>query len=94
MQPYSCNAKGTSIRRDRQGYTIKHVESTESNLPRREDDMSVRSFDEEDMYPANYNDEAANDSPDPDSNGELQLPLKESVVHRRSLHLHLRISDI
>jgi hypothetical protein len=37
----------------------------------------VESFDEEDMYPMDYDDEAVFDSPDP--NGELESPSRDTV---------------
>lgn len=39
----------------------------------------VESFDEEDMYPANYNDESVSDSVDTDSNGDSHSPLMGPV---------------
>lgn len=85
MQSFSKDTKTTSIRGNGQGNSIKHVQSqvrsTQTNLSEPEDHMSSgdESFDEEDMYPAHYNDESVSDSPDSDSNGESQSPLRELV---------------
>ena len=80
MSSFSHDTKRTSIRVDRQGNSLKHVQSTYINLSEPEDQTSSEeSFDDEDMYPANYNDEPVIDSPDSDSNGESQSPLREPV---------------
>jgi hypothetical protein len=60
---------------------MKHVNSTQANLSEPEDGMlsDVESFDEEDMYPANYNDESVSDSPDSDSDRDSQSLLRGPV---------------
>jgi hypothetical protein len=60
---------------------MKQVHSTQASLSEPKGSMSsdVESFDEEDMYPTNYNDESVSSGPDSDSNMESQSPLRAEV---------------
>jgi hypothetical protein len=62
-------------------HTKKHIHGMQAGLSEPEDSMTsdVESFDEEDMCPANYNDESVSESPDSDSDGESQSRLMEPV---------------
>jgi hypothetical protein len=73
--------KGASIQSDSQAASVKQVHSTQASLSEPDDSMSsdVESFDEEDMYPANYNDESVSDRPDSNSDVESQSPLRGPV---------------
>ena len=77
MRTNSNKAQRTSTQKNRRVAPVKHVRqnlrTTEAKLAEPDDGMSseVESFDEGDMYPANYNDEAVpcSDS-DTGSNGD------------------------
>jgi hypothetical protein len=77
----SHKAEGTSFRIDSHAAFMNQVHSTQASLSEPEDGMSsdVESFDEEDMYPANYNDESVSSGPDSDSDRESQSPLRALV---------------
>jgi hypothetical protein len=80
-ETHSRKDKGPSIRRDGRAASIKHILSTQASLSEHEDTMSsdAESFDDEDMYPANYNDESVSNSPDLDSDRESQSSLRGLV---------------
>jgi hypothetical protein len=64
----SQEAKRASTPMDTTSSSHKHVFNTLTSISEPEDGMSsdIESFDEGDIYPANYKDESACDSPDMD----------------------------
>ncbi len=66
MESHSNQPKRASTHSDNTAASLTHVRSTHTILSEPEDSMSsdVESFDEDDMYPANYNDETVSDSSD------------------------------
>jgi hypothetical protein len=94
MKSHSQETKQTSIRRDGKAVSMKDVHSIQTGLSEPEDNMlsDVESFDEEDMYPANYNDESVGNSPASHSDGQSQSPLKGPVCLR--LYITITYPDI
>ncbi len=68
MESHSNQPKRASIHYDNTADSLTHVQSTHTILSKPEDSMSsdVESFDKDDMYLANYNDETVSDSSDMD----------------------------
>ncbi len=73
MDSHSNAAKRMSIRKDKIA-SLTYIQSTHTNLSEPEDSMlsGVESFDEDDMYPVDYDDEPVSDSSEPD--GESESP--------------------
>jgi len=68
MESHSNQPKRASIHCDNTADSLTHVWSTHTILSEPEDSMSsdVESFDKDDMYPANYNDETVSNSSEMD----------------------------
>jgi hypothetical protein len=94
METFPDETKERSVRRDRQPASMKHIHNTQTSLSEPEDGMSseVESFDEEEMYPANYNDESVSDSLDLHSDGESQSPVRGPVC--ASLYITYTSPDV
>jgi hypothetical protein len=87
MKSYSKPDKGESIRKDEETSTLTNVDRIHTTLSEPEESLSsgVESFDEDDMYPGDYHDETASDSPD--SDGESQSPSEEMVCGTLPINL-------
>jgi hypothetical protein len=83
MSSHSDKAKRASILMDQIPASHKYFRSTHISLSEPEDSMSsgIESFDEDDMYPMDYDDEAVIDSPasSPDLDGESKSLSGETV---------------
>jgi hypothetical protein len=72
MGSHSQENNRASIRKEKKAALLKSLHTTHTSLSEPEDSMSsgVESFDEADMYPADYDDEAVSNSPDSDRRSE------------------------
>ena len=72
MDSRSQENNRASIRKEKKAALLKYLHTTQATLSEPEDSMSsgVESFDEADMYPADYDDEAVSNSPDLDNGSE------------------------
>jgi hypothetical protein len=79
MKSHSKTVKRAPIEKDKETSTHRYVRGTHATLSEPEESMSsgVDSFDEDDMYPGAYHDEAVSDSLDSDR--ESKSPSEKMV---------------